>query len=176
VTTEEYLYDTEEANRIRELAMGVVREPPSPFYSHQSVVLKIARLVADHADARHLGRVAVAPMDVVLDRERALILQPDVLFIATERLGIIRNQVWGAPDLVVEVMSPGSAAYDRGEKLAWYRQYGVQECWLVDLDHEQVTVMDYTAGLPSERIARGTDSVRSSVLPDLHISASDAFS
>ena len=60
-----------------------------------------------------LGRVAIAPVDVILDRERALVLQPDVLFVATERLGIIRDQVWGAPDLVVEVMSPGTEQRDR---------------------------------------------------------------
>jgi Uma2 family endonuclease len=106
----------------------------------------------------------------------ALVLQPDVLLIATERLSIVRDQVWGAPDLVVEVMSAHSADYDRGEKLVWYRQYGVREYWLVDLQHEEVTVMDYTAALPSERVVRGTDPVRSSVLPHLQLSAIDVFS
>src|SRR2546422_7693702 len=99
MTTDEYLYDTEETNRIRELAMGVLREPPAPFFSHQSLVLRLARIWADHVEPRKLGRVAVAPVDVVLDRARALVVQPDVLFVSAERLSIIRNQVWGAPDL-----------------------------------------------------------------------------
>ena len=47
MTTNEYLYDTEETNRIQELAMGRVREPPAPFFSHQTVALKLARLIAD---------------------------------------------------------------------------------------------------------------------------------
>ena len=121
VTAEEYLYDMEETNRIRELAMGVLREPPAPFFSHQPLVLKVARLWSDHVEPRKLGRVAVAPVDVILDRERALIVQPDVLFVSTERLSIINDQVWGAPDLVAEVLSHGTEHHDRGEKLGWYR-------------------------------------------------------
>jgi hypothetical protein len=69
MTTEQYLYDTEETNRIRELAWGFLREPPAPFFSRQSLVLKVARLLGDHAEPRKLGRVAVAPVDVILDRE-----------------------------------------------------------------------------------------------------------
>jgi len=57
VTTNEYLYDTEETNRIRELAMGTLHEPPAPFFSHQSVAFRIARLMADHVEPRMLGRV-----------------------------------------------------------------------------------------------------------------------
>ena len=63
MTADEYLYDTEETNRIRELAMGVLREPPAPFFSHQSLVLRLARIWADHVEPRKLGRVAVAPVD-----------------------------------------------------------------------------------------------------------------
>jgi len=88
--------------------------------------------------------LAIAPVDVILDRERALVLQPDVLFVATERLGIIRDQVW-APDLVVEGPSPGTERRDRAQKLEWFRQYGVRECWLVDPRQELVTVVDLTA-------------------------------
>lgn len=176
MTTNEYLYDTEETNRIRELAAGFLREPPAPFFSHQSLVLKVARLLGDHAEPRRLGRVAVAPVDVILDRERALIVQPDVLFVATERLSIIRNQVWGAPDLVAEVLSFSTENRDRGEKLEWYRHYGVRECWLVDLGREQLTIVDFTGASPVERVARGVGTVRSTVLPQLEVSGYGVFS
>jgi Uma2 family endonuclease len=119
--------------------------------------------------------VAIAPVDVILDRERALILQPDVLFVSTERLAVIRDQVWGPPDLVAEVLSPGTETRDRGEKLGWYRQYGVRECWLVDLHQEQVTVVDFTGAFPVERVARGVDAIRSSVLPELEAAAAAIF-
>jgi Uma2 family endonuclease len=175
VTADEYLYDTEETNRIRELAMGKVCEPPAPFFSHQSLVLRVAKIWSDHAEPRGLGRVAVAPVDVVLDRERALILQPDVLFVSTERLSIIRDQVWGAPDLVAEILSHSTKNRDRGEKLAWYRQYGVRECWLVDLYEDAVTVVDFTQPSPVSSVAKGVESIRSSVLPALELSAFGLF-
>jgi Uma2 family endonuclease len=175
MTTKEYLYDTEETNRIRELAMGVVREPPAPFFSHQLLVLQLARIWANHVEPRKLGRVAVAPVDVILDRDRDLIVQPDVLFVSTERLSIIRDQVWGAPDLVAEVLSPGTESRDRGEKLGWYRQYGVRECWLVDPHLETVTVVDFTGESPAARVAQSVESIRSSVLPGLDSSASGVF-
>ena len=176
MTADEYLYDTEETNRISELAMGKVSEPAAPFFSHQALVLRVATIWSDHVNSRKLGRVAVAPVDVVLDRERALILQPDVLFVSTDRLSIIRNQVWGAPDLVAEVLSHSTENRDRGEKLEWYRQYGVRECWLVDLYSETVTVVDFTGSSPVTRVAKGVDSIRSTVLPDLESSAFGVFS
>jgi Uma2 family endonuclease len=176
MTTNEYLYDTEESNRIRELAMGRVCEPPAPFFNHQSLVLRVATIWSNHVQPRKLGRVAVAPVDVVLDRERALILQPDVLFVSTPRLSIVRDQVWGAPDLVAEVLSHSTKQRDRGEKLAWYRQYGVRECWLVDLYNDSVTVHDFTGSTPVVRLSRGVDAIVSSVLPDLELSAFGLYS
>ncbi len=173
VTTEQYLYSTEETNRKRELAFGKVCEPPAPFFSHQELVLRVARLLCAHVEPRRLGRVAIAPVDVILDRERALIVQPDVLFVSTKRLSIVRDQVWGAPDLVVEVLSNGTARRDRHEKLGWYRQYGVHECWLVDLSNERAVVVDFVE--PAERAARGVESIRSAVLPALEASAFGIF-
>jgi len=175
VTADEYLYETDETNRPRELAYGVLREPPAPFFSHQLVVLKVARVWTFHVESRNLGTVAIAPVDVVLDRDRDLVVQPDVLFVAKNRLSIIRNQVWGPPDLVAEVLSPGTREHDRGEKLGWYRQYGVRECWLVDAAAEAVTIVDFTQAEPVERRSRGLERFRSSVLPELHASAFSLF-
>jgi Uma2 family endonuclease len=173
VTTEQYLYDTEETNRKRELAFGKVCEPPAPFFSHQELVLRLARLLCSHVEPRGLGKVAVAPVDVILDREQALVVQPDVLFVSTERLSIVRDQVWGAPDLVIEVLSAGTARHDRLEKLEWYRRYGVRECWLVELPTERITVVDFTVS--TERSSTGVESIRSSVLPAFDASAFGVF-
>ena len=74
MTADEYLYDTEETTRRRELAYGILREPPAPFFSHQVVVLKVARLWTAHVEPRNLGSVAVSPVDVVLDVCGSLIL------------------------------------------------------------------------------------------------------
>ena len=89
----------------------------------------------------------------------------------TPRLSIIRDQIWGAPDLVAEVLSQSTRHHDRGEKLGWYRQYGVRECWLIDLHDDSVTVVDFTASHAVSAIAKGVDTIRSTVLPDLDLSA-----
>ena len=174
MTTSEYL-KTPEYNLPREVVYGIVREPPAPFFSHQSIVLKIARALSDHVEANGLGRVAVAPVDVVLDREHALIAQPDVLFVSTARLSIVADQVWGAPDLVVEVLSPGSEARDRREKRGWYRQYGVREYWIVDPAREQVIVVDFSGAAPAESVAGSLDLVPSSLLPTLQLRIAALF-
>jgi Uma2 family endonuclease len=173
--TAEYL-NTYETNRPRELAYGRLREPPAPFYSHQVIVLRIARLLGDHVESRRLGEVSVAPVDVILDAARDLIVQPDVFFIAANRLALVRNQVWGAPDLAVEVLSRSTAAHDRGEKLEWYRQYGVRECWLVDPDVNEITIVDMTGVDPVRRVIRDSEHIESSVLPELRASAAAIFS
>ncbi|MBI3490186.1 MAG: Uma2 family endonuclease [Acidobacteria bacterium] len=82
----------------------------------------------------------------------------------------------GAPDMVVEVLSPGTERHDRTEKLGWYRQYGVRECWLIDAGQERVTVVDFTGAMPVQRIARGAEFIQSSVLPDLTVMAFTLFS
>ncbi|MBI4487295.1 MAG: Uma2 family endonuclease [Acidobacteria bacterium] len=167
MTTDEYLSTAETTER-SELRFGLaVREPAAPYFTHQQLVLRVARLLSAHVEPRGLGEVAIAPVDVILDRERALVVQPDVLFVSSGRLSIIREQVWGAPDLVVEVLSQRTREHDRGEKLGWYRQYGVRECWLVDVYADGVTVVDFTGPFPEERGAHGSEPIRSKVLPDL---------
>jgi len=173
MTADEYLYETEETNRPRELAHSILREPPAPFYMHQVLVLRVAQVLAARTEG--LGHVVIAPIDVVLDHDAALIVQPDVLFVTSARAAIIRDQIWGAPDLVAEVLSPGTAGRDRCEKRGWYRQYGVREYWLVDPQAQQVTIVDFTAALPTERTARGDRTAESSVVPGLVVRSADIF-
>ena len=118
----------------------------------------------------------MSPIDVVLDNERALVGQPDVVFVARERFEIIRDQIWGAPDLVVEVASPRSARYDRTTKLGWYRNYGVREYWLVDPGRRSILVLDLgTSGRRAMRRSAGNRVVRSEVLPGLTATAAEYF-
>ena len=164
MSTVEYLL-TNETTQPRELSYGILCEPAAPFFSHQHVVLRIARLLAGHVEAGDLGQVAVAPVDVVLDRERNLVVQPDVLFVSAGRASIIHDQVWGAPDLAVEVLSPTTERHDRTDKLLWYREYGVRECWLVDPGRQTITVFDFTRTPFEQHVLQYTDVIRSSVLP-----------
>jgi Uma2 family endonuclease len=150
------------------------RGTPGPFYRHQSAVTELTVLLATHVRAYDLGRVVVSPIDVVLDAERALVVQPDIVFVSTERLSIIRNQIWGAPDLVVEVLSAGTQKRDRTKKVGWYREYGVRECWLVDESAQRVEIHELG---PARRVRRFGPQrrIRSTVLTQLTFRAGVIF-
>ena len=163
-----------ETNRPAELVYGVVREPPAPFYGHQQVVGELFHVLKAHVDEHRLGHVCVSPIDVVLDDEAALVVQPDVIFISNARASIIRNHIAGAPDLVVEVVSPRTSHRDRTIKLTWYRRYGVRECWLADPLARCVDIVDCADG-STESFADGR-TLRSRVLPHLMVRAGDCFS
>jgi Uma2 family endonuclease len=87
-----------------------------------------------------LGDVWTAPLDVRLSGDTAL--QPDLIFVSDARAGIIQEDwIAGAPDLVVEVLSPTTAAYDRATKLPIYTEASVPEVWLIDSQAKTVEVL-----------------------------------
>ena len=102
-------------------------------------------------------------------------VQPALIFVSTDRLAILRDRVWGAPDLVIEVLSPGSARRDRVEKRRWYRQHGVRECWLVDAHAARIDVLSLTRERSRRRTVTGMQRVRSQVFPRLTLLAGNVF-
>lgn len=167
VSVMEYLA-MDETNHPQELRWGtVVREPAAPSFSHQRIVARLVAKLEVHVMERGLGLMVPSPIDVVLDVQRALVLQPDVAFVRAERREMCRERIWGAPDLVVEVLSDATRRRDRLAKTAWYRDYGVRECWLVDPVSRQVTIAD--------RVFEGTMRIESAVLPDLSLTVDAVF-
>jgi len=169
-------FDLPESLRPMELVYGVVREPPAPRYGHQSVVTRLAALLHRHACERALGEVCVSPVDVVLDRESALVVQPDIVFVARQHLHRIKDQIWGPPDLVIEVLSQRTALRDRTTRLGWYGRYGVAECWLVDIERRCIDVVELTPQPLRQTRYSGNVPLRSAVLPDWNASAADVLS
>jgi Uma2 family endonuclease len=175
ITVAEYL-SGEETQQRQELVWGVVREAPgASAYGHQGPVTDLVVLLHRHVREQKLGRVLVSPTDVVLDEKKALILQPDIIFVSTDRLHIIRDRVWGAPDLAIEVLSPGTRRYDRTEKLGWFREYGVRECWLVEPRTREIAVHVLELPAADVQVFTASDTLRSHVLPDLQLRVADAF-
>lgn len=162
-----------ETMKPRELVYGMVRDPPAPKYGHQSVVTQLGALLHHHVRQHRLGRVCVSPIDVILDRDRALVLQPDIVFVSNERAEIVNDRIWGAPDLVVEVLSPRTARRDRTIKLRWYRRYGGRECWLVDQRARQVEVVDLERPTARLKVFREADQLRSRVLPAFRLAVAE---
>jgi Uma2 family endonuclease len=174
MTVPEYLTG-EETNRPQELAYGVLREPPTPTFEHQMMVGALYRRLDRHVRRHQLGRVILSPIDVILDVERALAVQPDLLFVSTAREAICRDRIWGAPDLTVEVLSQGNQRHDRIVKAQWYQRYGVREYWLVDLIARQIEVRELMAGAAGAHVFEGRACVRSRVLPRLRLTVADVF-
>lgn len=113
-----------------ELVEGELRIMPSPTTSHQTVVLNLAVKLKTFTKEKDLGLVFVAPLDVQLSDD--LCYQPDVLFVAKEsKAQITEVDIQGAPDLVVEIVSPSSRRIDRKEKMGNYAKHGAREYWLV---------------------------------------------
>jgi Uma2 family endonuclease len=163
-----------ESTRRMELVWGRVREPPAPRWGHQAVVTRLTELLAAYVRSQGLGHVCVSPIDVVLDEDQALVVQPDLVFVSNERMPIVRSRIFGAPDLAIEVLSFGTAFRDRTEKLAWYRDYGVRECWLVDTVRCSVEVFPLEAGADA-RTFEGPEAIQSFVLPGLDVPAGSIF-
>jgi len=167
MTTLEY-FATPESVRPTELAYGVLRVADAPVVRHQRVVRDLTILLTAFTKEHGLGEVLPAPIDVVLDRDRHLVVQPDVVFIAAERHTIVGDRVEGAPDLAIEVLSPHPRVGLVEEKVAWYAQYGVRECWLVDLQRRQIAVIGFAGGRSVSREAFGAEeTLRSAVLGGL---------
>lgn len=121
-----------------ELIHGYLHVSPSPTTRHQLVVgLLYLRLKACVRDLDDL--VLMAPLDTVLSD--LTVVQPDVLIVRAERRSVVGERIEGAPDLVVEVLSPSTAHRDREEKLAEYAKAGVREFWLVDPLGESMTFL-----------------------------------
>jgi Uma2 family endonuclease len=167
MTTLEYLR-TPETVLPAELAYGVLRVAESPSASHQRVVGQLYLTMAPFVRERLLGEVLLAPMDVILDFDRALVVQPDLLYVSTGRAEIVSDRVMGAPDLVVEVLSPRPRVGDLEQRIGWFAKYGVRECWLANLRDRRVEVLTLHDGQVVERQSCGAGRVvPSAVLPEL---------
>lgn len=122
-----------------ELIDGEVIMSPSPSEKHQWTLAQLHLRMAAHVAKKKLGRVYFAPFDVVFSEKTAL--QPDLIFVSSARMGIIGPEyIIGAPDLVVEVLSPNRPSYDRVTKLEQYALHGVPEYWIIDPGEETAEV------------------------------------
>ncbi len=118
---------------------------PSPTRAHQAVLLRLALMLQRFVAENSLGEVYVAPFDVKLSETE--VYQPDLLFISANRLAVITEQhVNGAPDLVVEILSPATGYYDLTKKRRVYEVSGVKEYWIVDPIEHTVDVLENVEG------------------------------
>ena len=171
-TYEDYLLLPEHDRR--ELIEGDFYLAPLPITRYQDILRNLSTVLWDFVRRNSLGIVYWAPYDVVLSKLN--VVQPDIIYISNQRRDIItENNISGAPDLVIEILSPGTADRDRGLKQCIYARYGVQEYWIVDPIENSVEVMELGE---QGYIAAGTylsGDVSSSLLPGLHLGLDEIF-
>ena len=117
---------------------------PAPSDRHQIVSRELSFQLVAHLRGKPC-QVFSAPFDVILpeagekEEDAETVVQPDIMVIC-DRTKITRRGCIGAPDLVIEILSPSTAAKDKNEKKALYEYAGVSELWIVDPDKKMVTV------------------------------------
>ncbi|HSD72565.1 MAG TPA: Uma2 family endonuclease [Thermoanaerobaculia bacterium] len=162
-------------DRRYEVIDGELFLTPSPTPYHQMVKLRIEKILFDHVESHALGQILDAPCDVVLSNFD--VLQPDIFFISLERLATIGEKyISDAPDLVVEVLSPGTRRRDRTLKSKRYALFGVREMWIADPDAKTIEVfVNSGERFRREAIHGGEDVLRSPLLPGLEIPLARVF-
>lgn len=135
--------------------------PPVP--RHQAIVGEVLFLLMTIA-RRSGGQVFTSPIEVYLDEHN--VFEPDVLYLVPDsQCQITEKRLIGAPDLVVEVLSPGTAKFDRQEKYLAYEQHGVREYWIIDPLHEILEVWSQQSGQFSRHgVYAGEDTFNSPIL------------
>ncbi len=138
LTYTEYALIPEDRNR-HEIIDGDHYVSPAPTIYHQELAARLYELLRTTFGSTGRGRVLFAPVDVELTETD--IVQPDLLVVMAEHDSIVtRTRIIGAPDLLVEILSPSNPRHDTVLKLELYRRAGVGEYWIVDPEERQVTV------------------------------------
>ncbi len=141
-TVEDY-YAIPDDRRV-ELIDGVIYDMAAPSLLHQKILGQLYLQFQACADAHGEGcEVYLSPCDVQLDMDNRTMLQPD-LFVICRDYDRKARALSGAPDLIVEILSPSSRWKDMMLKLTKYYQAGVREYWIIDPDHREIYVYDFT--------------------------------
>lgn len=136
VSAAEFEELTADDERRFELIQGEVIEMPPPVVPHQNVVLNTAFVLKPIIPN---GRIFISPIEVYLDEHN--ISQPDLVWVAENSICKIEHKrLVGAPDLVVEVLSPGTAKRDKTTKFSLYEKHGTREYWMIDPETSLIEV------------------------------------
>ncbi|BCX82224.1 hypothetical protein MIT9_P1809 [Methylomarinovum caldicuralii] len=159
-----------------EILEGELRDmTPAPSVPHQSCSRNLEFLFLEYVHRRQWGFVYDAPIDVILSEDN--VVQPDIVLVGKEHEDRIRERgIFGAPDLVVEIVSPTSVRYDYVTKQALYRRFAIPEFWLADPANRSLTVLGLKDGQYEPiSFASGTGAVQSRLLEGFQVELATVF-
>ena len=172
LTYDDFLLLPDDGQR-HELIDGEHYVTPSPVPRHQVVAGNLYYLIRHHLETHPAGHVYFAPLDVVFSNYD--VVEPDLLFVSNARGNVVTQQhVRGAPDLVIEILSPGTRRRDETLKRDLYQRFDVSEYWVVDPVADIVHV--YRGLAAREKLsAAADDHLTSPLLPGLSLALVDVF-
>jgi Uma2 family endonuclease len=158
-----------------EIIDGELYVSPSPFPIHQRVSRNLFRILDAHVTRRGLGEVFYAPIAVVLNKRSTV--EPDLVFLASDHADFVQEKaIFGAPDLLVEVLSPSSGSQDRVIKKGLYERSGVAHYWIVDPRKQVLQAFRLDGGAyVLETEVTGRRTFRPSLFPGLTVRLADVW-
>ena len=174
ITYEEYAELPNDGKRYQ-VFDGVVDVTPAPVPRHQAISGELELILILGLDRKGLGKTYHAPIDVLLGKHD--IVQPDIIFIRKERMKIIKPKfIEGAPDLVIEILSPSTRRTDVLLKSAIYARFAIPSYWIADPDLDRLEVYRLEGGTyVSEGTYAAPAIVRPSAFPGLEIPLAEVF-
>lgn len=171
------LVATPDDGRRYELVEGELTMSPAPALWHQRLLHRLMMHLLDRAEAAGYGEGFIAPVDVIFDAAERNTAQPDAFFIRRERRQIATTTVVrGAPDLIVEVLSPSTRAYDLRTKRQLYARFQVPYYWGVDPEAQAVQCFTLVGDdYPPPRLLSGADELTCPLFPDITLPVTALF-
>jgi Uma2 family endonuclease len=175
LTYDDYVRLTPPDSGNYELHNGQIVYMASPIPPHQKLSLRLSNRIFNHIEQHKLGELFTAPMDVVFTIHDTI--QPDIIFLTTEKEHFIgAKKIEGAPDLIVEILSPSNTPKEMRYKKSIYELSGVREYWVVNLDKKTLTQYENTdKEFHVKRVFKHSDTLTSLVVQGFETAMSGLF-
>ena len=165
-------YENLPENRRVEVFENVVYDMASPSQIHQTLSMELSNIIYNYIkNKKGLCQVFHAPFDVKLSDKPFTIVQPDIMVIC-DKDKLDGKRCNGAPDFIIEIVSPSNPADDYIRKLYYYKNYGVREYWIVDPRRKTVTVNYFEDNILSVQYLFDY-IIKVNIFDDLYINFSD---
>ncbi len=157
------VYENLPEGTLAQLINNQIYMSPAPSDIHQKILDRVYRQLGNYIEEQQLGETRTAPYDVYFNIKNAF--QPDIIFISKENENKIHiNGFYGAPDLIIEILSPASWRFDKEDKKDIYERCGVREYWMIDPSNKTAEGF-YLAGNEYEPLPEQTGELQLKFLP-----------
>ena len=165
-------YEALPEDKRAEVFDGVIYDMSSPSQDHQTISMELSTILYTYIKSKEGScRVFHAPFDVKLNDNPLTIVQPDIMIVC-DKDKLDGKRYNGAPDFIIEIVSPGNPADDYIRKLYYYKNYGVKEYWIVDPRRKTITINYFEGNILNVQYSFDS-TIKVNIYDDLYINFSD---